>query len=529
MTERGRAEVLDALRRALGTESVFADEAPLRECSTDASPCLVPPRAVERPSSKADVVRLLSVCTAHRVPVTPRAAGTCLSGASIGPGVVLDSSRLAAIREFNAAEGWVRVEPSVALLDLNRFLADRGFRFPLEPGSVQFCRIGGMIGHNASGYGSVKYGQTADHVIGLRVVLATGAVLEARDVALDGVEWQALVAKAPALAEVRRILDDHGDAILGHRRRVRKHACGYGLAPLVEAMDRGRFPLARLFVGSEGTLGVVTEVALRVQPKPARTVTCLLYLDSLEEMGPLVADLLPFRPSAVEGIDGDSLDVLGREAHRIPPNARAMILVEFDEGDLDALAAKVVNEVAPRYRVSAPPEVATDPERQAFLWKARRSLFPTLLRRPDSRRPWGFVEDPIVPTDRVAEFIGYLMELTRKYGTVAGIYGHLGDGNTHYRPVFDPMDPADLERMRSLREEFDDAVLDRFGGAPSGEHGIRRIRADFLPRVWGTEVYEAMRAIKDALDPDGILNPGVLFSTAEWWETWGGLEAREPL
>lgn len=522
-------EFIPLLRDALGATSVFEDEASLREFSMDASPCLVPPRAVVRPSSEADVARLVRVCSAHGVSMTPRAAGTSLSGAAIGPGVVLDSSRLSAIRELRETERWVRVEPSVPLLELNAFLGERGFRFPLEPGSLQWCRVGGMLGHNASGYGSVKYGQTAEYVLGLRVVLADGTLLEARDVALDGEAWRELVTRAPALAEVRRILEDHREAILASRRRVRKHACGYDLVSVVETMDRGRFSLPRLFVGSEGTLGVVTEATLRILPRPPRTITCLLFLDVLEDMGPLVRELLPLGPSAIEGVDGDSLDVLGRPANGIPPQARAMVLVEFDEGDLDALAARVAREIAPRYRLSRPTEVASAPERQAALWKARRSLFPTLLRRSGSRRPWGFVEDPIVPTERVAEFIGFLIELTRKYGTVAGIYGHLGDGNTHYRPVFDPMDPEDLERMRALRKEFDDAVLDRFGGLPSGEHGVGRIRADVLRRVWGPEVYEAMRAIKEAMDPRGILNPGVMFSTAEWWETWGGLEAREPL
>lgn len=522
-------DVLEELRRSLGAASVLDDESSVREFSTDASPCLVPPRAVVRASTEEEVAALVRICGARRVPVTPRAAGTSLSGASIGPGIVLDTSRLAAIREFDPAARRVRVESSVALQDLNGFLAERGFRFPLEPGSVQWCRIGGMLGHNASGYGSVKYGQTADYVIALRVVLADGTPVDAHEVPADGPEWEALAAAVPGLARVRTILEDHREAILASRRRVRKHACGYGLAALVEGLDRGRFVLPRLFVGSEGTLGIVTEATLRILPRPERTVTCLLFLDAMEDMGPLVRDLLPLEPSAIEGIDGGSLDVLGRETHGVPAQARAMVLVEFDEGDVDGLAARVAGEIGPRYRLSRPAEIASDPARQAALWKARRSLFPALLRRPGSRRPWGFVEDPIVPTDRVAEFIAFLSELTARYGTVAGIYGHLGDGNTHYRPVFDPMDPADLERMRALRTEFHDAVLDRFGGAPSGEHGIGRIRADVLPRVWGREVYEAMREIKNALDPRGILNPGVLFSDAEWWETWGGLEAREPL
>lgn len=520
---------VDAFLREFGVEGVLADEAARREYSTDASPCFVVPRAVVRPRSEAEVVRALRICSEYGVPLTPRAAGTSLSGAAIGPGVVLDTSRLDAIRELDESRRCVRVEPGVRIADLNAFLKDRGFRFPLEPGSREWCRIGGMVGHNASGYQSVKYGQMRDHVLALHVVLADGTVLDARDVPLDGSAWKERVSHAPGLAAVRRILETHRVAILANRRPVKKLACGYDLVHLVEAIDRGVFPLANLFLGSEGTLGVVTETTLRVIPLPPRTVTLLLFLDAFVDLAALVSDLLPLGPSALEGIDGDSLDVLGREAHGIPPDARAMLLVEFDEGDLEGLVARILRDVAPRYRLSRPAEAAFDADRQATLWKARRSLFPTLLRHPGARRPWGFVEDPIVPAERVPEFIQFLVELTHKYGTVAGIYGHLGDGNTHYRPLFDPADPEDFERMRALRTEFDDAVLDRFRGAPSGEHGVGRIRADILPRLWGPEVYGAMRSIKDALDPRGLLNPGVMFSEAGWWESWGGLEARAPL
>ena len=414
-------EALRDLREALGADRVLDDAASRREYSVDASPCLVPPAAAVRPRTEEEVVRVVHVCSARGVPLTPRAQGTSLSGAAIGPGIVLDTSRMDAILEFNPAAGWVRVQPGVSLLDLNAYLGARGFRFPIEPGSREWCRIGGMIGHNASGYQSVKYGQMRDHVLSVRVVTATGEILEGGDLPSDGAAWRDAASRVPALDHVRRILGDHRDAIRDSRRPIRKHACGYGLQPLVDGMDHGLFPLAGLFVGSEGTLGVVTQATLRVRPLPIRTITVLALLDAFDDMPPLVRDLLPLGPSAIEGIDGDSLDVLGRDAHGIPAQTRALVLVEFDEGDLDAVAGRIVREVAPRYRLSRPVEIASDAARQAELWKARRSLFPTLLRRPGARRPWGFVEDPIVPVDRVSEFIRFLADLTRKYGTVAGI------------------------------------------------------------------------------------------------------------
>ncbi len=196
---------------------------------------------------------------------------------------------------------------------------------------------------------------------------------------------------------------------------------------------------------------------------------------------------------------------------------------------MDGIARAIVEGIAPHFRLSRDVEVAHDPERQAALWKVRRSLLPTITQRPGRRKAWGFVEDPIVPRDRVPEFIAFLVDLARRNDTAAGIYGHIGDGSTHYRPFFDPTDPNDFERMRTLRVEFDDAVLERFRGVPSAEHGIGRIRAETLPRIWGPAVYDVMRRIKAALDPGGVLNPGVLFSDEPWWATWGGLEARSPM
>jgi FAD/FMN-containing dehydrogenase len=386
-----------------------------------------------------------------------------------------------------------------------------------------------MIGHNASGYRSVKYGQTRDHVLSLRVALADGTVLVARDLRVDGPDWKEAANRVPSLEHVRAEIEGHRKAILSSRRPVRKHSCGYDLATIADSLSHGVFPLAVLFVGSEGTLGIVTEATLRVLPIPSRRVTLLLYLERFGDLGSLVADLLTLKPSAMEAIDGASLDLIGRESHRVPPGAAAMLLVEFDEGDLKAVIANVVGSVASRYSLSRPVDVAEDAPTQAALWKLRRSVFPTIIQRPGARKAWGFVEDPIVPRDRVPEFIEFLVGLTQRHATVAGIYGHIGDGNTHYRPLFDPTDPADFERMRALREEFDDAVLDRFQGAPSGEHGIGRLRAETLPRVWRREVYEVMRATKKALDPQGLLNPGVLFSEAPWWASWGGLESRTPM
>src|SRR5437867_7448846 len=324
-----------ALEQAIGEEKVRTDDSILRTYSTDASPCAVEPRAVAFAETDDDVRAVLQVCRELEVPITPRASGTSLSGAAIGPGVVLDTTRFNRILDFDPERRCVRVEPGILLAELNAYLAERGMRFAPDPGSQDLCRIGGMVGHNASGYRSVKYGQTIDHVVSLRVALADGGILVARDLRVDGSDWAEAVRIAPALPPVRREIEGHREAILASRLSIRKHSCGYQLVRIVEALQRGVFPLAELFVGSEGTLGVVTEVTLRVIPVPPERITILLYLDRFQELGPLVADLLRLGPSAMEAIDGASLDLIGREPHGAPANDEAMLLVEFEGGDRD--------------------------------------------------------------------------------------------------------------------------------------------------------------------------------------------------
>ncbi|TLZ79583.1 MAG: FAD-binding oxidoreductase, partial [Methanobacteriota archaeon] len=258
-----------SLESAIGPEKVRMDDATRRTYSTDASPCAVEPRAVAFVEREEEVLAVLRVCRELDVPLTPRASGTSLSGAAIGAGVVMDTTRFKRLLEFDPARGLVRVEPGILLSELNTHLAERGMRLAPDPGSQDLCRIGGMVGHNASGYRSVKYGQTGDHVLELKVVLADGTSVRAHDVRLDSPEWAEVTGRAEALERVRREIDESREAILSSRRPIRKHSSGYNLVGLAEAIAHGVFPLASLFVGSEGTLGIVTEATLRVLPIPA--------------------------------------------------------------------------------------------------------------------------------------------------------------------------------------------------------------------------------------------------------------------
>src|SRR5256885_15134109 len=231
-----------ALEHAMGAEKVRPDDSILRGHSADASPCAVEPRAVAFAEADDDVRAVLQVCRELEVPITPRASGTSLSGAAIGPGVVLDTTRFHRILEFDLERRRIRVEPGILLAELNAYLAERGMRFAPDPGSQDLCRIGGMVGHNASGYRSVKYGQTRDHVLGLRILLADGTPVHAHDIPLEGAEWREIVGRANGLEQGGKEIEAHQDAILSRRRPLREHSCGYDLVGPPESLAPGGFP-----------------------------------------------------------------------------------------------------------------------------------------------------------------------------------------------------------------------------------------------------------------------------------------------
>src|SRR2546427_1980775 len=218
-----------ALEQAIGEEKVRTDDSTLRTYSTDASPCAVEPRAVAFAESEDDVRAVLRVCRELEVPITPRASGTSLSGAAIGPGVVLDTTRFHRILEFERERRRIRVEPGILLAELTAYLAERGMRFAPDPGSQDLCRIGGMVGHNASGYRSVKYGQTRDHVLGLKVRLADGTTLQAHDVPVNGAEWKEVVSRPKRVGLPQKENEGQPGAILSSRPPLRKHFCRYHL------------------------------------------------------------------------------------------------------------------------------------------------------------------------------------------------------------------------------------------------------------------------------------------------------------
>ena len=510
--------VAEKLSELLGNRKVLSDAPALRAYAIDASIHKITPQAVVLIESSHDVEVTLSYARSHHIPVTARSGGTNLVGNAIGDGIILEFSRLNRILEFNPEERWIRIQPGMIYGELSRFLARHHLMFAPDPSSGEMCKLGGMIGTNAAGPHTLKYGATKDHIISMNLVLADGKPLLAKRFDLESDAFKALRKDHAWIDPLIYFIRSHTALLREKKPRVSKNSSGYNLFALAEALETGILDLPRLFVGSEGTLGLTLDATLRLLPRPARTVTALLYLERFEEVGHLVRELLSLSPGALELLDSNSLNLIGRSQFGIPETTRAVLLIELDEEPLED-RIRMLETLYEKYHVTQPLDVARDPEQQEALWQVRKSIYPTLYRYYDQRKkPINFADDVVVPVEKLPELVNYLDGLFKPIGIPVAIYGHVGDGNAHINPLLDLNAPEDFETMVRLSREIHQTVISEFGGSICGEHGDGRVRGEFVKALYGEEIYRLFQETKQLFDPEGILNPGVKITDTPFTE-----------
>ncbi|GKS58753.1 oxidoreductase [Nitrospira sp.] len=503
------------------SESLVLDDVPSRKAySVDASLYRVEPTAIVLVESEGDIQRVMNYAVERGIPVTPRAAGTNLTGSAVGSGIILDVSRLTRILELNREERWARVQPGLVLNEFNKRIGPHGLMFGPDPSSGDMCKLGGMVANNSSGPHTLRYGSVKDNVTALRVCLATGSWLDVRAYPLDA-SLAGVLDRHASLAALKTLLNDHLDLIRSKAPRVSKNSCGYNLFGMADGLARGCFDLPKLFVGSEGTLGVVSEATLRLVPRPQATVAALIHFIRLEEVGEAVPQLLTLEPSALEIMDRHTLDLIGRSRHAIPPDAAATLLIELDDVvESNALRPRVdrLLHIARRFRLATDVVLAHDREQREQLWKARKALYPTLYRFDAKRRPINYVDDVVVRAERLGELVQYLDGVFADPPVPVAIFGHIGNGNAHIVPLLDVNDPSDFERMVRTYHEVHQTVLERFDGSICGEHGDGRVRAQYVRRMFGDDLYDLFVRVKRTFDPSGVLNPGIKLSDRPFTE-----------
>jgi FAD/FMN-containing dehydrogenase/Fe-S oxidoreductase len=498
------------------------DDGPTKTAyAVDASIYRMEPQAVVLVESEHDIAATVTYAVQRGIPLTPRAAGTNLTGSAIGSGIILDVSRLNRILELNREERWARVQPGIVLAELNKQVGRDGLLFGPDPSSSDMCKLGGMVANNSAGPHTIRYGAVKDNVEALRVCLSSGEWLDAGVYGLDDPQLTGLLDTHDSVKAVLSLVEDQTALIARRRPTVSKNSCGYNLFGLVDGLAQGRFDLPKLFVGSEGTLGVVSEARLRLVDKPKATVTALMHFLRLEDVGEAVPKLLELKPSALEVMDGNTLDLIGRSKHGIPQDAAATLLAELDsdteDDDLHDQAARMAA-ICRRYRLAADPVVAFNQEQRDQLWKARKALYPTLYRFDARKKPINYVDDVVVSADHISELIRYLEEFFQGQRVPVAIFGHIGNGNAHIVPLLDVNDRQDFDKMVLGYHEIHQTVLERFNGSICGEHGDGRVRAEYVRKMFGPELYGMFEQVKRLFDPSGVLNPGVKISNRPFTE-----------
>jgi FAD/FMN-containing dehydrogenase len=462
------------------------------------------PVAVAVPEDADDVAALVRWAAAHRVPLVPRAAGTGMPGGNVGPGVAVD------LRTAFDAVGWVdaegrraRVLPGATLHQLNAAAEEDGLHFPVDPSSGARATFGGIIANNSAGSHTVRYGAARRWVQSLDVVLADGASVTTTRGVRDG---------HPRL----RAILDRVDAIVAENRgliearwpRVRKNSSGYALREYMESGDA-----VDLLVGSEGTLAMVVGATVGLAPVPAARGLALLEFTSLEAAGAAVRRILELDPATCEMIDRTFIDLVrsgdADPGYPLREGLEAILFVEM-EGDSDAEVAARLEGVRTAMAGAADRiSLAETAEQQELFWHVRHAASPLIAKLAGDRVSMQFIEDGVVPVDGLPDYVRLLRETLARHGLPAVIFGHAGDGNLHVNPLVDVAKPGWREEAEEIAYEVARGVA-ALGGTMAGEHGDGRLRAPLLEIIWGPELVACFRAVKDAFDPLGILNPGVI-------------------
>jgi len=515
-----RAVDVDRLRRALAMEitgEVRFDAVSRALYATDASVYQIEPIGVALPRSRDDLVRLVGVCAEYRCPITMRGGGTSQAGQAIGPGLIVDTSKyLTSVLELNVAERWARVEPGLVLDELNAQLRPHGLRFAPDVSTASRATIGGMMANNSSGARSVVYGKTIDHVLEQDVVLSDGSVVHFGPLSTE--QARAKAAGDSLEAACYRVVADltaqHRGEIERRFPKVLRRVGGYNLDEFIKA-DRP-INMAKLMVGSEGTLGVVLSAKVNLVPLPqAKAVLAVQFASLLESLAaaPLI---LRHGPSAVEVMDKSILDHTRQsavlEALRqsfIEGDPASLLCVEFyaDRAEdlpprLDALERDLRDhQFGYRYYH------ATDLAAQARIWSLREAGLGLSMAMRTEAKSLSFVEDTAVEPERLRDYIERFLAIVERHGTTAGVYAHASVGCLHVRPVINLKTEDGVRRFEAIANDVSDLVLE-YGGALSGEHGDGLVRSPFMEKMFGPVVYDAFRTIKRTFDPNGLFNPG---------------------
>lgn len=457
-----KAQVIEALTKALGKKKVITEPEDLICYSFDATADMPSklPDVVVVPGDTGEVVQIINIANQFKTPIYPRGSGTNLSGGTIPihGGIVVSMQGMNRILEIDADNLVAVVQPGVIIQDLNNAVAPFGLIYPPDPGTVATATMGGSVSECSGGLRGLKYGVTKHYVMGIEVVLADGTVAR-------------------------------------YGGKTVKNVTAYDMV--------------KLFTGAEGTLGIITEITVKIIPAPEAKKAMLAIFSNLSDAGNTVTEIVRSKviPATMEIMDQVTIRTVENFAKAgLPTDAEALLLIEVD-GIPEVVEREAATVVKVVEKNNGKIKVAKDDKERDNLWAARRSALPALAQV----KPTTVLEDATVPRSRLTDMLVALQGIAKKYNLQIGTFGHAGDGNLHPTILTDARDAEEMKRVHQAVDEIFKIALE-MGGTISGEHGIGIAKAKYLPLEFGEHGVEAMRKVKRALDPDNLLNPGKMLS-----------------
>ncbi len=452
--------ILTCLRKIVGKENITDQKEELLCYSYDATGNSFLPDAVVFPESEIEISEILRVASRENFIVVPRGAGSGMTGGAVPVqgGIVMVTSRMNRIIEIDEDNFFVKVQPGVIVSDIHKSVEAKGLFYPPDPASSSVCTIGGNIGECAGGPRAVKYGVTRDYVLGLRAVLPSGEVIQTGVTTAKGV-------------------------------------AGYDLT--------------RLIVGSEGTLAVVSEITLKLIPKPETIKTLAVFFDSTQKAAETVSAIMreAVVPRCVEYLDEACLQLVKDYlSFDLPEDIKALLIIELDGNDsIVQKDAQNINDLCVNNNAVKVMLAQNETEAQT-LWDARKALSPVLYKIATNK----INEDIVVPIDKIPDIVLVTQNIQKTYGLKVVSFGHAGDGNIHCNIMYNKMDDNESEKAKKAVDDLFSATLS-LGGTITGEHGVGITKMKYLPKEIGKTEIEIMKGIKQVFDPQNILNPGKIF------------------
>ncbi len=504
-----------ALKNAVRGELRF-DPLSKRIYSVDASIYEIEPVGVFLPHDTEDVQAAVSIAKDFQIPIIARGAATGIAGGCIGKGLIIDFSKfMHEIEEIDYESGYAICQVGVVQDTLNAALSEKSMRLGPDTSTGNRATLGGMIANNAAGAYSLRYGMMIDHLIEAEIVLADGSLINLGEEQAH--HWEARLQKRSQEGVIYRAADqvrhDYKQEIQEKYHPLPRRSSGYRLDTLLNSPPN----LAQLLCGSEGTLGMITKAKVKICQAPTHQVMLLCFFNNLQKSLACVPEILSHSPLSVELIDKMILDQAKKHPDAknqltwLEGDPAAVLIIEFDGISLD-MSQKAA--LRCQKELTCKSKLLTSKQLMQAVWKVRKSGLELLQSKRSYRRAVAFIEDLSVPAENLPHFMEELLPLLQTSTQVAGIYGHVGAGCIHIRPYIDMRNPQEIQAMEQLALQSA-ALIKRYHGAMSGEHGDGLVRSWANAALYGPKIMQAHQIIKDAFDPENLMNPGKILTAAK--------------